>query len=109
MANVFKEHGQEVLQFIESNQGQVIDTQALFSRFTLESFAGKAKGMLLDLVALRRCKEVGFGERFDVTTTHKEFANAFTNATMSTDLRFTVPQAHVIAFLCCHYCNSSLL
>lgn len=40
MADVFHSHGQEVIHFLESNKGQAIDTQHLFSSFTLASFSG---------------------------------------------------------------------
>ena len=40
MAEVFSRHGKEVIDILKDQEGQVIDMQNLFRRFTLDSIGG---------------------------------------------------------------------
>ncbi len=82
MASVFATHGQDVLAYLKKHEGQVVDTQQLFSAFTLESFA-----------------EIAFGEHMDAHGPHKQFATAFNEATHATDARFLTPFYNWLPFL----------
>lgn len=103
MAEVFQSHGQEVIRILESNTGQAIDTQHLFSSFTLASFSGTQTLLTTQPLALRHTSktltlshtEIAFGEHFDARGTHREFAQAFNEATRATDLRFLIPFSNV--------------
>lgn len=48
MVQVFHRHGESVLEYLNAHEGQTIDAQDLFQRYTLDSFGEIALGENLD-------------------------------------------------------------
>ncbi len=122
MIHVFVHHGHEVrfllknlfvglvpycaisLQFLgilKDNEGQIIDTQDFFARFTLDSFAGIYVVPAARLFSLRTGlntelygainAEIAFGKVVGSLKQPVAFSEAFNSATRNTDLRFAMP------------------
>jgi len=76
------EDGEQLCDVMEQHIGQVVDTQHLFTSFTLDSFS-----------------EIAFGHPLDCLHKQVKFATAFSEATRCIERRFIVPLSKHLAFL----------
>ncbi|ELR12900.1 cytochrome p450 superfamily protein [Acanthamoeba castellanii str. Neff] len=71
MAEIFLSHGRQVVEILEGKQGQEVDMQELFARFTLDSIG-----------------EIAFGKKIGSLEKPVAFSLAFNQAQLLTDSRF---------------------
>lgn len=74
MVPIFVQHGQEVVEILKANEGQVVDVQELFCRATLDSIG-----------------EIAFGKAIGSLKKDVSFSKAFNTATLACDYRFRYP------------------